>query len=307
MSAPSGNPLNTFATTVANTAARSSVTGEFDWQNTSFVPTDNPPTNGDVLWTMPTDDPVGFVSTTDPTVIHTGGTVREMPADPSASSSDLTGASGGDSTNQNSGSGNTGSTPYVPAVAVDTQDLALANEIYQTVLGRAMSASETQNLTQYISGGALEPIQLASDLIGTTSAQYQNSFVLPPTLGFNETTVLENALGRMPTPEEAGTFEQIYASTGNLAAEVVAIAQYALGQAPGTTSTGPSPPDTTFGSAPSGPVANDVGGSAINSQLQQFVNGMATFGADSSGFNAAPAVQIPADATQNVIAAGSPH
>lgn len=124
-------------------------------------------------------------------------------------------------------------------VATEKQDVAIANEIYRTLLGRSMDNSETQHLINFIDAGRLDRVGLAYGILLTTG--YQSNYGVPgPTpgtfywYGFDVTAAFQNAFGRLPTALEMGTFGQFVhdqAPTSlELANMAVAVAQYAADQ-----------------------------------------------------------------------------
>ncbi|TWC00217.1 hemolysin type calcium binding protein [Bradyrhizobium macuxiense] len=152
-------------------------------------------------------------------------------------------ANGIDTWSWNSGSGSSGAITI--DVATEKQDVAIANEIYQTLLGRHMDDAETQYLAQYITNGVVNREALAFNI--TNTSEYVNSFSTPGGTsadpmydGFSIEAALENALGRLPTAEEMATFDQYVSPTeygASAAASIeafipaaVAIAQYTTDQ-----------------------------------------------------------------------------
>lgn len=143
-----------------------------------------------------------------------------------------------------------GSSVITIDVATENQDIAIANEIYQTLLGRQMDDAETQYLAQYISDGILDRESLATAIV--VSSEYVDEYVAPYTTvaphyyGINIITALQNALGRLPTAEEMATFDadgvESYNAYGaeygiGVPSIAVAIAQYAMDQGAGTLAT----------------------------------------------------------------------
>ncbi|MDH2344191.1 phage tail tip lysozyme [Bradyrhizobium sp. SSUT77] len=121
-------------------------------------------------------------------------------------------------------------------VATEKQDVAIANEIYRTLLGRSMDNSETQHLINFIDAGRLDRVGLANGILLTTG--YQSNYGVPgPTpgtfywYGFDVTAAFQNAFGRLPTALEMGTFGQFVhdqaPTPSELANMAVAVAQYA--------------------------------------------------------------------------------
>jgi len=122
-------------------------------------------------------------------------------------------------------------------VATEKQDIAAANEIYQTLLGRSMTSGDTQTLAQFISNGILNREGLAENIV--VSQAYGNFVNINGTVvlrGANVLAALGNALGRLPTAEEMATFDQATSSSefgtppysiDTFVPAAVAIAQYA--------------------------------------------------------------------------------
>jgi hypothetical protein len=144
-------------------------------------------------------------------------------------------ANGIDSWTWNTETGSTGTITI--DLATEKQDVAIANMIYQTLLGRQMTEAETQYLAQYITNGVLNRDALALSIVN--SATYQNPFRAGGDLGWLAVlAALENALGRPPTAGEIATFGRYYPVLGyvsnqGFAAVAVAIAQYAADQGHG--------------------------------------------------------------------------
>jgi YD repeat-containing protein len=130
-------------------------------------------------------------------------------------------------------------------VATESQDVAIANQIYMTLLGRGMDQAETQYLAHYISNGVLDRQGLAQAIVTDAKGEYANDFydVLNYELGSvtNTSTLpvavmaaFENSFGRMPSAEEMSSFGAITGpgntTASNIAAMGVAIAQYAADQ-----------------------------------------------------------------------------
>ncbi|WP_407117521.1 hypothetical protein [Bradyrhizobium sp. LMG 9283] len=124
-------------------------------------------------------------------------------------------------------------------VATEKQDIAIANEIYRTLLGRSMDDMETEHLIDFIDGGRLDRVSLASGILQTVG--YQTNYGVPgPTsgtfywYGFDVTAAFQNAFGRLPTALEMGTFGQFVHDQAptplELANMAVAVAQYAADQ-----------------------------------------------------------------------------
>jgi trimeric autotransporter adhesin len=119
-------------------------------------------------------------------------------------------------------------------VATERQDIAQANTIYTTILGHAMTDSETQYLAQYIQNGVLNRTALASALIA--SPEYTSDYGGVPLnasgFAFQVNEDFLNVLGRLPTAGELAQFDPSSMQTANittqtLANTAVAIAQYA--------------------------------------------------------------------------------
>jgi hypothetical protein len=130
-------------------------------------------------------------------------------------------------------------------VATESQDVAIANQIYMTLLGRTMDGAETQYLAHYISDGVLDRQALAEAIVTDAKGEYATDFydVLNATLNSatNLSTVpvaviaaFENSFGRMPTAQELATFGALANATTspatNIATMAVAIAQYVTDQ-----------------------------------------------------------------------------
>jgi len=130
-------------------------------------------------------------------------------------------------------------------VATESQDVAIANQIYMTLLGRGMDGAETQYLAHYISNGVLDRQALAKAIVTDGKGEYANDFydVLnfdlnstahPSTMSVAVIAAFENSFGRLPTAQEAQMFGALaHASSGtasNIAAIAVAVAQYAADQ-----------------------------------------------------------------------------
>ena len=142
----------------------------------------------------------------------------------------------------NNGAGSSGTIAI--DVTTEQQDVAIANEIYQTILGHPMDEAETQYLAQYISNGILNREELAYQLFN--SNEYVDNIAITPLhsnqlefIGWNIFAVLEDALGRLPTSEELGEFTQSYtyaeystytAGIEAIVPAAVAVAQYAMDQ-----------------------------------------------------------------------------
>jgi len=193
--------------------------------------------------------------------VASGSTAAEN-GETSGSASHFIDANGIDTWSWNNGAGSSGTITI--DVATENQDIAIANEIYQTILGHPMDTAERQYLAQDISNGVLNREELAYQLF--SSNEYQddigvdelnshghfvlNQFGTPVNefTGWNIFAALENALGRLPTAEEMGEFTQAYTSaqydypendnapeqlvpaTEALIPAFVAIAQYAMDQ-----------------------------------------------------------------------------
>ena len=132
-------------------------------------------------------------------------------------------------------------------VETEKEDIAIANEIFVTLLGHPMDDSETQYCGQYIVNGVFNREQQAYDIAAVSNEYYYNYTVNVNekgaadyfVQGYNIIAALENALGRLPTAEELGMFDG-YMTVKNanglsnnyddLAQAAVAIAQYATDQ-----------------------------------------------------------------------------
>nr|WP_162093067.1 AIDA repeat-containing protein [Bradyrhizobium sp. ORS 278] len=124
-------------------------------------------------------------------------------------------------------------------LASEKRDTAIANEIFQTLLGRTMDNAESQSLLNFINNGTLDRYGLALGILQT--AGYLSNYAVPgPTAGtyyyygFDVTAAFQNAFGRPPTAEEMATFGQYMhdaaPSAQELANLAVAVAQYATDQ-----------------------------------------------------------------------------
>ncbi|QOZ33208.1 hypothetical protein XH92_17280 [Bradyrhizobium sp. CCBAU 53421] len=129
-------------------------------------------------------------------------------------------------------------------ITTEKQDIAIANELFQTILGHPMDDSETEFFGQYIKNGVFDREQQAYDIVAD-SQEYSDNYGVKFTVngqagvlyqGFDISAAFENALGRLPTAEEMATFGAYLTvpnSAGNpenfddLATMVVALAQYA--------------------------------------------------------------------------------
>ena len=167
------------------------------------------------------------------------GSKAASAGDTNGSASHFIDANGIDTWSWNNGAGSSGTIQI--DVATENQDIAIGNEIYQTLFGRPMDDAETEYLAQFITNGVLDREALALSLVNTK--EYFNNFVLVgfngDFTGWNVLTALENALGRLPTAEEMTTFGNLTSSTefsSNTASDqafvqaAVAIAQYATDQ-----------------------------------------------------------------------------
>ncbi len=164
------------------------------------------------------------------------GSKAASAGDTNGSASHFVDANGIDTWSWNNGAGSSGTIQI--DLATEKQDIAIANEIYQTLFGHPMDDAETQYLAQFITNGVLDREALAASIVNTT--EYKNNFVLfgfeGDFTGWNILTALENALGRLPTAEEMATFGNLTSSTEFSSATAsaqafvpaaVAIAQYA--------------------------------------------------------------------------------
>src|SRR6202035_5955089 len=170
----------------------------------------------------------------------TAGSVAAQKGFTAGSASHFVDANGIDTWSYNNGSGNSGTITI--DLATENQDIAIANEIYQTLLARPMDDAETQYLAQYITDGVLNREALALSIVNGTEYNKGSSDVG----GFNILAAIENALGRLPTAEELATFDQTIISAENntssgssftntavadaFVTAAVAIAQYAMDQ-----------------------------------------------------------------------------
>jgi YD repeat-containing protein len=168
----------------------------------------------------------------------TAGSVAAQKGYTAGSASHFVDANGIDTWSYNNGSGNSGMIAI--DLATENQDIAIANEIYQTLLGRPIDDAETQYLAKYMTDGVLNREQLAFDIVNSSQFNKGSSDVG----GFNILAALENALGRLPTAEELATFDQSIisaefntysgtsftntATTDAFVTAAVAIAQYAM-------------------------------------------------------------------------------
>jgi autotransporter passenger strand-loop-strand repeat protein len=131
-------------------------------------------------------------------------------------------------------------------VATEKQDVAIANAIYMTLLGRDMDDAETQYLARYISNGVLDRHALANALVTSNeyTLNFTDTFTYPTNgtggtasavmVGVSVLAAFENALGRLPTAEEMGIFEAYMdmqptdTAANQLASMAVPLAQYAM-------------------------------------------------------------------------------
>jgi autotransporter passenger strand-loop-strand repeat protein len=154
-------------------------------------------------------------------------------------------------------------------LASEKRDIAIANEIYQTLLGRTMDDAETQGLLNFINDGTLDRYSLASGIIQT--AGYLANYAIPgPSAGtyyyygFDVTAAFENAFGRPPTAEEMATFGQYMHDSAPNSQELVnlavAVAQYATDQGAKNNRTSVDPNQDLITTAPQwiSPAANEV-------------------------------------------------
>jgi len=129
-------------------------------------------------------------------------------------------------------------------VKTEARDVAIANELFQTLLGHAMNDVQVQDSGQYIANGVFNRVKQAYDITASSTEYAQNYYILfndkgtttSLKQGYNVIAALENALGRLPTAEEMATFGSYMtvANSGHmdsaaydLATAAVAIAQYA--------------------------------------------------------------------------------
>ena len=166
----------------------------------------------------------------------TAGSAAASAGDAPGSATHNIDANGIDTWSWNDGSTGGTSGSITIDVATENQDVSIANEIYETLLGHPMDGAQTQYLAQYISNGVLDRQALAESIVN--SSEYQSDYALPETVnndqytllnGFDVVAAFENALGRLPTQAEIGTFGQYLAdpTAANIAAMAVAVAQYA--------------------------------------------------------------------------------
>jgi autotransporter passenger strand-loop-strand repeat protein len=125
-------------------------------------------------------------------------------------------------------------------LATEKRNIAIANEISQTLLGRPLDNADTQGLLNFIdSNGVLDRFGFAYATLQTSDYLY--NYAIPGSspgtyyyYGFDVSAAFQNAFGRLPTAEEMATFGQyIHDSAPNafeLANLVVAVAQYATDQ-----------------------------------------------------------------------------
>jgi hypothetical protein len=159
-----------------------------------------------------------------------------------ASSSHSIDANGIDTWTSTTNYGATITTTTTIDIATEKRDLAIANEIVVTLFGHAMDNEEKELFNLYISNGIFNREQFAYDLV-SGSREYRTNFAVSVNYGgqtntfyqgFDIFAAFENALGRMPTAEELGTFEQYLAKPGatydDLASMAVAVAQYVMDQ-----------------------------------------------------------------------------
>jgi hypothetical protein len=157
-------------------------------------------------------------------------------------------------------------------IATERREIAAANEIAVTLLGHPMDNEEREFLNLYITNGVFNREQLAYDLV-SNSLEYENNYAVSMTYngqvhrsydGFDIYAAFENALGRLPTAEELGTFGQYLAGPNvtfdNLAAMAVAVAQYAMDQGSVNNRTPADPNATLLSTAPSwiSPASNAI-------------------------------------------------
>lgn len=125
-------------------------------------------------------------------------------------------------------------------VATEKQDIAIANELLQTLLGHSMNDAQTQEVGQYITNGVFDRVGLANWIV-QNYAEYLNNWGIQITRngvttryyeGFDVLAAFENALGRLPTAEEMATFDSYMSNptAANLATMIAAVAEYAANQ-----------------------------------------------------------------------------
>ena len=156
-------------------------------------------------------------------------------------------------------------------LATERQDLATANEIYQTVLGHTMDDAERQFVAYDITNGILDRNTLAHSLITSTQEYNVNYGIFTGQganagyiyYGFDVLAAFENALGRLPTAEEMATFGQYMEKSAaptalDLATMAVAVAQYAADQGEGPNRSTADPNQDLVSTAPQwiSPAAN---------------------------------------------------
>ncbi len=178
--------------------------------------------------------------------VTSGSEAYTYAGDRSGSASHFIDANGIDTWSYNDGYGDVGSITI--DLATENRDIAIANEIFQTLLGHPMDDAEAQYCAQYInSSGVFNAEQQAYDIVASTieyTANFEvqlkdHSSTTTIFQGFGVLAAFENALGRLPTAEEMGTFDSyltVASSKGqannpdDLATMAVALAQYATDQ-----------------------------------------------------------------------------
>ena len=179
-------------------------------------------------------------------------------------------ANGIDTWTVNSGYGNPTRTITID-LATEKRDIAIANEIYQTILGHPMDDAETQALAYDITNGILDRNGLAYSIIAGSQEYNVNYGIFVGQganagyayYGFDVMAAFENALGRLPTAEEMATFDQYMEKNAaptaqDLATMAVAVAQYAMDLGQGNNRTSVDPNQDLVSKAPQwiSPAAN---------------------------------------------------
>lgn len=159
-------------------------------------------------------------------------------------------------------------TTTVIDVATENRDIAIANELTGTMLGHAMSNEERELFNLYIYNGVYNREQHAYDM-ASQSLDYQKNFgvrinfngqIRTVFQGFDIYAAFENALGRLPTAEEIGTFDRFLTVPGangvaqnfdDIATMAVAIAEYVTNQGGASDRTSADPNAQLLVTAPS--------------------------------------------------------
>jgi autotransporter passenger strand-loop-strand repeat protein/YD repeat-containing protein len=181
-------------------------------------------------------------------------------------------------------------------LATEQQDIGIADQIYQTLLGHPMDDAETQSLANYITNGVLNEYQFAWDTIAWSpeyadnyyglTLGYSNGYPVFSYDGFDVTAAFENALGRLPTAEEMAVFggylEDAQPWVSDVANMVVAVAQYAADQGGGNNRTSIDPNQDLVNTAPQwiSPASGliNVSAGTYSSSGKFFVDGNASTG-----------------------------